>query len=361
MRSVLPLALCLTLIAVLLRVSLALTPPADASTGGALGTVSILVASRGHMLPSATLPGGDESFSDAIAVGDLLLAPENAPAGLRVALLGPRLEFRSHAVLPIPERAGDLATLVDGAEDGCVLIAAAEGDVRAEGATRAELDEVVRRLGATASPFRLERNSWALIARREGQGWRALGEVYSRSQQVHLALSLRLDLLLDGRVQQPFLEVELEGPCRLALDESFSSRTPDSSGVYVNRWARLGAVTAPALQLKGDSGRIAWPRVGLGREARFTCELALSGAVSSGAGSTGGGEPIVVELLLDGALVASTDTAGLAADGARRWEAPLPDGTGAGATLELRTRQAAPVAGAYVLLGRPTLEWTATR
>jgi hypothetical protein len=353
MRSVLPLALCLTLIAVLLRVSLALTPPAGASTGGAGGTVSILVASRGHMLPSATLAGGDESFSDAIAVGDLLLAPESAPAGLRVALLGPRLEFRSHAVLPIPERAADLAALVDGAEDGCVLIAAAEGDVRAEGATRAELDEVVRHLGATVSPFRLERNSWALIARREGAGWRALGEVYSRSQEVHLALSLRLDLLLDGRVQQPFLEVEVEGPCRLALDESFSWRTPDSSGVYFNRWARLGALTAPALQLKSDSGRIAWTRVGLGSEARFTCELALGGTLSV--------DPIVVELLLDGALVASTDTAGLAADGARRWEAPLPAGTGAGATLELRTRQATPVAGACVLLGRPTLEWTATR
>ncbi len=350
MRSVLPLAVCLTLIAGLMRLSLVFTPPAGANENATAGAVSILAASRGHMLPSATLPGGGESFSDVIAVGDLLLTPRDSAAGLRVALLGPRLDFQRHAVLPIPAGAEEFRALVDGAEAGSVLIAAVQGDVQASGAALAELDEILQHLGASASPFRLARNSWGLIAHKQGRAWRVLGEVYSRSREVHLALSLRLDLLLDGGPLQPFLEVEAEGPCRLALTETFDSRTSDSVGAYVNRWARIGGSREAALQLKGDGGRVAWSRVAWGSDARFACDLALGGQVSD--------RPITLELRLDGELVATTDTAGLSTGAPRPWQVALPSTLGQDVRLELRARQEKPVSGAYVLLGTPTLSWT---
>ena len=147
MRAVLTLSSMLLLLVVLWDATERPLAEVWAQASTRSDSVSVLVGSRGHMLPRAKLDGSDEYFEDAICVGDLLLKKPAMEVGLCLALLGPGLDllsFESFDVAASSEQVQLLIERVGAAPKDTLLVASVNGFVQASADELKALDELLR-------------------------------------------------------------------------------------------------------------------------------------------------------------------------------------------------------------------------
>lgn len=309
MRSILPLAFVLLLLAIGLRTAVVFDSSSESERGGARGT-NVLVTSRGHMLPDVPLQGGDESVRDTIAIGDLLLTQLGATAGLRMAMLRPNLELEFFLNFDLVHEPAGLAKIADSASvapEGSVLVLAVQGDVHPADGDTAVFDEAVRALGARVSPFRAERASWALVSLRRADGWHALAEAYSETESVNLSTTLLLEPAERGRAALgELLHVRGQGPRTLDLVGVLGWADSDPGLQGFDRWATLAGTNLPSIRLRrghrsteGDAavGSVRFPSIELGASPTFTVGLGVPAFHAEG--FTGA----ECQLLIDGEVV----------------------------------------------------------
>lgn len=278
MRSVLALALTLVLFALgarLLRHERDV-PGALAHPGGSL---AVLAAAKGSLLPAGTVPGGVETMSSAILIGDSILRFEENRAGLRAAWVDAALELRGHERFQLAEADGRraCATFLDGLPLGSTLVLASTG---AFAAAPEDVAGLLANLGARSSARELASASvsWAWIGRRSRGGWVALAEGVSTESGVVLAWVLHADGAGAGGASD-FVRVEARGRVEVALEDELdcADRTEDVvrvDGAPVGG-VRLPAIFVPPRPKQGGHRSVVWDQVPLGSEPRFTGAIGL--------------------------------------------------------------------------------------
>jgi hypothetical protein len=308
-RSIVPLALVLLLLAIGLRTAVVFESSSGSQRGGARAT-NVLVTSRGHMLPAAALQGGDESVLDTIAVGDLLLTQRGETSGLRTVMLRPDLElefFLNFDLARDPQGIVKIADSASIAPEGSVLVLAVQGDVRPASGDSTVFDETVRTLGARVSPFRAERASWALVSLRRADGWHALAEAYSETQGIDLTTTVLANPLERGReALGELVHVRGEGPLVLDLAGVLGWAESDQGTQGFDRWARLQQQTKSSIRLRrghtssegdGAVGSVRFPNVRLGAAPSFSVALGVPSYHAEGYAGA------LCELVVDGEVV----------------------------------------------------------
>lgn len=343
-RTALHLALCLLVVAALMKGTERFAAPPPRAHAGPDGGLSILAASRGPLLPPARLPGGEETLDDAILIGDLNLELEGRE-GLRVASLAPGLAFDELVCFDLARSEADAARFPGFCRSrpvGALLVLAGYGRIApATAATRSHADELagtLAELGAEAEPLAGPPASWALITARRPRGWVRLAEARSTEQGVTVAFTVDADLATYDDYRGELFESELSGEAALPLQLELGA-AQTTEGVRRQRWTTLGgetrdAIWAPPPARTGDGrpqpSRIRW------RGVRPTAGAVLRTGIGLTAGAREGSGGATFALLADGEVLHSETLEPGSADRWHDWEVPLGELAGREVELELR-------------------------
>ncbi len=365
MRSVLPLALVLFVLAVLFERSEQLFPRRG-TAAGADEALEIVAAAKGPLLPAGRLGSGPERIAEAIRIGDRTLVLEAPRSGLRSALLsdaGVLESQRCFELASAPEDARALRELVERAELESVLVLASSGWIAPRGpwapAARQELAATLGALGARARPFEHAPESWALIALRRPGGWIPLVEGYSEDSGVVLAFSLG-----SGREELPpadFVSPRADGEVRVFLEGELQHASRRDPGIALARdlvvaGRSLNGILQPPRPPRPDEGHasassLAWSDVPLRQGAGFVAWVGVADAAWERS------DGVVFELRVDGELVLARAVGPDESDGAhgRAFQADLRPFAGRTVELELRVDPRGSSGGDQALWGRPVL------
>lgn len=319
--------------------------------------LTILIGSRGHMLPSATMDGGDESFSDAMAIGDLLLTPGASFPGLRVAVLHPDLEFRdyqSYDTASSPRAGANIRRMLNKMPRGTILLASTQGNVRPPGDRRDDLSDIAKSLGAEMSPFVAPAASWAIVTCKLDSGWHTLAESYSEQREVHLSLTLSPPVSDYADTASNVFFAESNGFQELDLFSSYDSSSSRTDNIRAYEWKSLGGEIQRSIAFwptPSAPGKITWESITLGNKPTFSAGCGVEGAYRPGV--TGA----IARLRIQGEEVAQY--AFRVGDQARwqPWSVDLSAWEGETISVEFEVTADAPNGSVGLLLGLPTLAW----
>lgn len=358
MRAVLSTSLMLLLALLLWRGLGSGNQPPGATAEGRDRAVSVLVGSRGHLLPRARMEGSLASFEDAICVGDLLLKPDQRQPGLCVALLGPGMSLNHFEVYPLaqdPEASERLLADVRALPPGSLCVASIIGDARPPSSQLASVEKLFAELGARTRPLGAERASWALIAGRLDEAWIPLAEAYSEARAVNLSFTFDRDLSSYRALVPALFRARADPETSLSLFHSHSSasdlhaRNLASTRGFKEGQGRatffLRCNASPAAE---RSSRLHWENLGLGAEPVFETFLSSAGL---GAG------PMQQRLLVNGRLVAELALPADAGKAWHPWRVDLKAFAGQTVSLTLESEMTKPSGQATALWGDAQLHW----
>ncbi len=311
MRPVL--ALALVLLGITLVLKRERVPWLEPAAAGGLAdrALEIVVAAKGPLLPSATLPGGSERLGELVRLGDRTLVGTGRP-GLRSAWLGRDLELRAERVYDVARSADErraLAAAIAAAEVGEVLVLASSGRLQPADGSEGGLAEVLAPLGARARPGAASPESWALIAARLAGGWVPLAEAHSRDSGVALAFVLAPDLERYRDFEGDFARVAARAQSEIFLEEELAHASLRTDGVALAPHRTvlgrpLDAIALPPRTTGGgaaQAARLAWSGVALGPGSGLIAWLGLDDQAGAEAGAKSDG--VVFEVRVDGELV----------------------------------------------------------
>ena len=366
MRSVLALAVCLLALVFALEREDELRLDRPARGAGADRALEIIVGAKGPLLPAARLGTGPERIGEAIRLDSrTLVANPSAPsafAGLRSALLardGFLESQRGYAVGRSGEDLRALASRVERADVGSVLVLASSGRLEPEGPAaeelRAELDAVLALLGARARPGRRTPESWALIALRLEERWLPLAEGYSRDSGVVLSFVLSGEHERYEDFRGDYVETSAPSQSEVFLEEELSCADErEETTALVRDRTVAGVPLAAILQPPGEAAAgaprksaLVWRDVPIGPGAGFLSWVGLADGESEGS------DGVAFELRVEGELLLS-----LPAQPGARWRAfqvDLRPYAGRAVDIELGVDPLASTQGDRALWGRPML------
>ena len=358
MRAVLTLSSMLLLLVVLWVATERPMSEVGAQTSTRSEAVSILVGSRGHMLPKAKLDGSDEYFEDAICVGDMLLKKPAIEVGLCLALLGPKMELLSFEIFDVAassEQVQQLVERVGSAPKDTLLVASINGFVQASEHELEALDDLCRALGSRVSPFRSPQASWALIAARLSNGWVSVAESYSEERAVNLAFTLDTNFGVYRQRRPSFYYPRTRGHQEISLYHSRGSTSSMTKHVSSSKWGKIGRLSKPTLNLNCNNHveslavvHMRWDHLGLGKKPVFETSLAFTG---DGDGST------VCRLLVNGELAASITLPDSARSQWVPWSVDLSAWAGQSVSLQIESTLENMIGKRSAKWGDPMLKW----
>ena len=350
MTNALKVGLVLLFVVILLTLAYALPLRAASVDLGRFET--ILVASRGHLLPRAPLEGGDDVFSGAISIGDLLLTSSGSSLGLQVATLAPGLKFQHHRIYDTAEDStagSSLHEQLDDAPVGTLFVVAVQGLVRPADGELATLDGFARKLGAELSPFRAPSASWAVISYKLATGWRVLAEAYSEDREVSLAFTVSPAPRTYRDFRSAVFYAPGDGPQTVNLFHDLASGDVLSGTILRDQWSRLAGTMKSSLVMPAAHSvpaTVRWSNVMLGTQPYFTASLGKRVPFAATA-----------IMRIQGQEVDRRELGSDLRIGWHPWRVDLSDWENKQVSLELSIEVPKGTPGSTVFLGLPELNW----